>query len=73
MEAVSVAELASLAHQLKGAAVSIGAVRLGEICNDLEDAAGAGAVGGLTNLQALLQAELGRVLDFISRIAQHPA
>jgi CheY-like chemotaxis protein/HPt (histidine-containing phosphotransfer) domain-containing protein len=70
MNAGNAVQLGSLAHQIKGAAVSIGAVRLGEICRDLEEAAGLGAVGGLKSLHASLQAELVRVVDFISRTPQ---
>ncbi|MES2633024.1 MAG: PAS domain-containing protein [Pseudomonadota bacterium] len=65
LQAVNVAEVAGLAHQLKGAAVSIGALPLGESCNDLELAARSADAVPLAQLYARLQAELGAVLDFI--------
>ncbi|MES2786100.1 MAG: PAS domain-containing protein [Pseudomonadota bacterium] len=58
-------DVAGLAHQIRGAAASIGAVRLGESCNELEQAALSGLGGELARLHGLLQDELVAVLAFI--------
>ncbi|WP_053076569.1 PAS domain-containing sensor histidine kinase [Caenimonas sp. SL110] len=65
MQAGSAAEVAALAHQLKGAAVSIGALPLGESCSALELMARSGSADPLRRIYTGLQVELGAVLDFI--------
>ncbi len=66
-----VADVAGLAHQIKGAAASIGALKLSESCNELEHAARSGKARDLARLHELLQVELAAVLDFIEARKSH--
>jgi two-component system, sensor histidine kinase and response regulator len=58
-------EATRLAHQLAGAAVSVGAQLLGTRCNDLQNAAATCTSDSLVALHVALQAELAAVLQFI--------
>lgn len=60
VQAVSVA-----AHRLKSGARSIGAQRLGQICEEIEAASEHGELEALTVLLALFQVELSAVLRFL--------
>ena len=73
MQAADAARLAELAHQLHGAAVSIGALPLGDICHDLEHVLPDASIDVPTRLHGLLQAELRAVLDFIAQYTRGEA
>jgi HPt (histidine-containing phosphotransfer) domain-containing protein len=63
---------ADVAHQLKGAAMAVGAVRLGELCGQVEDA---GRAGNAQDFDALLRSfasELEAVLRFAVPAAGKP-
>jgi two-component system sensor histidine kinase/response regulator len=53
------------AHKLKSAALSIGALRVGALCAEIELAAGAGRTCELTRLLPLFQVELDAVIRFL--------
>ncbi len=53
------------AHKLKSAARSIGALRLGDLCAQIEEVAGGRKTGKLTALLPLFQAESEAVLRFL--------
>jgi PAS domain S-box-containing protein len=56
------------AHTLKSNAASFGALRLTELCRELEAVAKAGALDGATDLLDRIATELGRVTDELGRI-----
>jgi PAS domain S-box-containing protein len=58
--------VADAAHKLKSAARSIGGIRLGQICAELEDAAHARRTDGLATLVPLFRAELQAVHSFLA-------
>jgi HPt (histidine-containing phosphotransfer) domain-containing protein len=63
-EAVSTADASALgraAHSLKSMSANLGAVRLAELCKDLEKTGRAGSTGGASRLLAETQAEFDRV------------
>ncbi len=58
------------AHTLKTNAATFGAVRLAELCRELEGAAKSGSLDGRTDLVARISGELGRVTDELAMIRE---
>jgi len=64
-ETASLSEVASAAHQLKSAARSIGALRLGDLCADIERHVLTGDADTLNDLLTRFQFEMSAVNDFL--------
>ncbi|TXT38467.1 MAG: multi-sensor hybrid histidine kinase [Comamonadaceae bacterium] len=60
-------ETGALAHKLKSSARAVGALALGELCADLEQAGKAGDAATLMLLMPRFEDELGRVNTFLNR------
>jgi two-component system sensor histidine kinase/response regulator len=58
--------VAAVAHKLVSAARSIGALRLGDLCSSLEQAARAGKTDALNAILPSLQAEMQAVQQFLA-------
>jgi HPt (histidine-containing phosphotransfer) domain-containing protein len=57
--------VAKAAHALKGGCHYVGATRMAELCNKLEDLGHAGAVEGMQAHLSALEREFGRVRRFL--------
>jgi PAS domain S-box-containing protein len=55
-----------VAHQLKSSARTVGALRLGDICEAIEAAARAGAIDEMRRLGSSFEAEMSRVSEFLN-------
>jgi two-component system sensor histidine kinase/response regulator len=59
------AKVSDLAHKLKAPAKSVGALRLAQICSDMQKAASASNLDDLSRLLPLLEAEKARVEEYL--------
>jgi two-component system sensor histidine kinase/response regulator len=59
------AKVSDLAHKLKAPAKSVGAVRLAQICSDMQNAASGSNLDELSRLLPLLEAEKARVEEYL--------
>ena len=59
------ADAAAIAHKLKSCAISVGALRLGELCAAIEVAGADADVSKLTTLQARFDAEMSAVGEYL--------
>ncbi|MDX3451804.1 response regulator [Streptomyces sp. ME02-8801-2C] len=66
------AEIADLAHSLKGAAGNVGAEGLAVSCQELEEHARAGAPASLADIAPRLQVELDRTCRTLETLRSHP-
>ena len=56
------------AHKLKSSARSVGALALGELCADMEQAGKAGQVEALTALLSRFEAEMAAVDEYLGSL-----
>jgi HPt (histidine-containing phosphotransfer) domain-containing protein len=61
-------QVGALAHKLKSSSRSVGALRLGDLCEDLEETGRAGDRGAVKDLIAPFQTELQRVIDQVEAL-----
>ncbi|MDH3208945.1 MAG: Hpt domain-containing protein [Burkholderiaceae bacterium] len=61
------AEIAAQAHQLKSSARSMGALKLGALCEQLEQAGKSADMTAAAEIIPTFQAEVARVLDYLAR------
>ena len=62
------AQAGALAHKLKSSARSVGALALGELCADMEQAGKAGQVEALTALLSRFEAEMAAVDEYLGSL-----
>jgi len=65
------AATAALAHKLKSSARSVGALRLGDLCETMEKAGKGGNTQALTGLLAEFKRELAGVNGYLQRVQKN--
>jgi HPt (histidine-containing phosphotransfer) domain-containing protein len=62
------AQAGALAHKLKSSARSVGALKLGELCSDIERAGKAGQIEALADLVRRFEAEMTAVYEYLGSL-----